>query len=766
MASPLTPQNSDLKLIYIFGRMTDAFVALDAKWVFTYVNPKAAEIFGRKPEDLIGKHIWTEFPEGIVSTFNKVYSQAMAEQRFIQIEEYYPPWDRWFENRIHPSPDGLSIFLNDITERKKNEHDLITAKEFSENLIRAASMMIVMMDRTGKITRLNKAGEKITGYTEAEVKGKNWFEVLAPKDRYPFFWEEFNRLTAGAVPKTFENPILPRSGEERCILWHYNEIRKGEEFVGLIFFGSDITDRKLTEKLLADREEQLRTIIATEPDCVTLVSKEGRILQINPAGLAMIEADSIDQVKGESIFPVVDPAYQTLFKTFTENVFRGESGQLQFAIRGIKGGCRWVETHAVPLRNAKGEIISYLGLTRDITKHKLAEEALIEKQHLLSESQRIAHIGSWFWDLATNKILWSEETYRLYGVSPLNFVLDPDSFLNLIHPDDRAAMSAWISDCIAGKGPGELVFRAVLPTGEVRALSRRGVLQRDTTNRPVSMVGTLQDITERKQTEEALQTAHDELEGKVEERTKELSEANLKLKELDRLKSEFLATMSHELRTPLNSIIGFLGIALQGIPGPLNDEQRKQLSMAHGSAKHLLGLINDILDLSRIESGRVDTQFNFFKIETVVSEVIHNLEPLASEKGLRLSTEIARDLPAVETDRKKIYQVLLNLVNNAVKFTHRGEIKIECKVQNHQLEIQVSDTGIGIKRENMDHLFEAFRQLDGSLTRRYQGTGLGLYLCKKLTNLLGGQVRAESEFGKGSRFTVILPVKHRSGVVP
>ncbi|MHB8482693.1 MAG: PAS domain-containing protein [Nitrospiria bacterium] len=678
MAGPLTPQDSDSKLTNIIERMTDAFVALDANWYYTYVNRKAAEIFGRKPENLIGKHIWTEFPEGTGQLFYKTYHKAMATQQFLQIEEYYPPYDRWFENRIYPSPDGLSIFFHDITERKRLnlcqeiQHRVMwlivnggTVSQVLNTLIleieaqtREMICSIVLLKSDSQTLRHEAAPNLPEEYNQA-INGVKigpsagscgtaihrgervivtdiasdplWanYREIALKHHLRACWSEPIRFSNGEVAGSFAMyyPTVKTPGT-----WDLYLIEKAAWLAAITI------ERGRTEKLLADREEHLRTIIEAEPDCVTLVSAEGRLLQINPAGLAMIEADSIDQVKGESIYSVVDPVYQTPFKTFTEKIFLGESGQLQFAIRGIKGGRRWVETHAVPLRNAKGEIISFLGLTRD--------------------------------------------------------------------------------------------------------------------------------ITERKRAEEALRKAHDELEAKVEERTRELSEANFKLKELDRLKSEFLATMSHELRTPLNSIIGFLGIALQGIPGPLNDEQRKQLSMAYGSARHLLGLINDILDLSRIESGRVDTEFNSVEIETVVSEVIHSLEPLASGKGLRLLTEIAGDLPAVETDRKKIYQVLLNLVNNAVKFTHRGEIKIECKVHHDQLEIQVSDTGIGIKKENMDHLFEAFQQLDGGWTRRYQGTGLGLYLCKKLMNLLGGQIRAESEFDKGSRFTVILPVKHKSGIVP
>jgi len=273
----------------------------------------------------------------------------------------------------------------------------------------------------------------------------------------------------------------------------------------------------------------------------------------------------------------------------------------------------------------------------------------------------------------------------------------------------------------------------------------------------------LGSVIHRKRVEQALQKAHDELEARVVERTRELAQANIRLQEMDRLKSEFLATMSHELRTPLNSIIGFTGIILKGITGKITKEQKKQLSMVYGSAKHLLNLINDILDLSRIESGKMETLEESFKVEEVISEVTQTLSPMISQKPLKLIKEIPDEIPEIYSDRKKVFQIILNLANNAVKFTDKGEIKIECNIENENLRVSVSDTGIGIKKENMDYLFEAFRQIDGTAQRRYEGAGLGLHLCKKLVAVLDGKIWAESEYGKGSRFTFILPLRFKKG---
>jgi PAS domain S-box-containing protein len=265
------------------------------------------------------------------------------------------------------------------------------------------------------------------------------------------------------------------------------------------------------------------------------------------------------------------------------------------------------------------------------------------------------------------------------------------------------------------------------------------------------------EVAQRRQAEAALREAHDSLEIKVADRTRDLAAANERLKELDRLKSEFLATMSHELRTPLNSIIGFTGILRQELAGPLNEEQKKQLGMVHFSARHLLGLINDLLDLSRIESGKMELTREDFTVSDVVNEVVQSMTPQATQKNLALETELAEPALLLHSDRKKCFQILLNLVNNAVKFTERGRVCIAVRTTPEDVEFAVTDTGIGIKPESMAHLFEAFRQVDGSARRVYEGTGLGLYLCRQLASMLDGRISAESEFGHGSRFTFTLP---------
>lgn len=256
------------------------------------------------------------------------------------------------------------------------------------------------------------------------------------------------------------------------------------------------------------------------------------------------------------------------------------------------------------------------------------------------------------------------------------------------------------------------------------------------------------------------------LNSELETRNANLEAANETISQANRLKTEFLSAMSHELRTPLNSIIGFTGILRMGIAGAMNDEQKKQLGMINDSAQHLLSLINDLLDLSRIESGRAELSEDRFDLNDVVADVLATISPLAAKKSLTLKDRCKDQQTLVISDRRKVYQILLNLVSNAVKFSDHGEIEINCHSSDQFWLICVTDQGIGIKPENLPSLFEAFRQLDGSVRRVYEGTGLGLYLSKKLVEMLGGSITAASEIGKGSQFCFTLP-RHseRAGAV-
>jgi signal transduction histidine kinase len=240
-------------------------------------------------------------------------------------------------------------------------------------------------------------------------------------------------------------------------------------------------------------------------------------------------------------------------------------------------------------------------------------------------------------------------------------------------------------------------------------------------------------------------------------RTAELRESNERLLGLDRLKSLFIATMSHELRTPLNSIIGFTGILLQGMAGPLGDEQRLQLGMVRASSEHLLALITDIIDLGKIEAGRIDLERRTFDLASLAGEVLASFRIAAAQKGLALTAETGPPRP-VHSDPRRVRQVLVNLVGNAVKFTDAGEVRVVVSGrEGGGAAVAVGDTGPGIPHAEQWRLFQPFSRIVGGEFARHEGTGLGLYLSQKLAGVLGGTIDVRSEPGRGSVFTFTLP---------
>jgi len=258
---------------------------------------------------------------------------------------------------------------------------------------------------------------------------------------------------------------------------------------------------------------------------------------------------------------------------------------------------------------------------------------------------------------------------------------------------------------------------------------------KDEKGRVLGVFAAARDVTERKRFEQSLQEAN-------------------------RMKSEFLANMSHELRTPLNGIIGFTEFLVDQKPGPLNPKQKEYLSDVLNSARHLLQLINDVLDLAKVEAGKMDLHPEVFPLRKAIEEVTAVIKGIAQKKRISVGVSIGEGLDAVLLDQHKFKQVLYNLLSNAVKFTDDGgrvEIKA-ARLPVDRLEVQVRDTGIGIKTDDINKLFTEFEQLDTGTARRFEGTGLGLALTKKIVEFQGGQISVESEPGQGSTFSVVLPI--------
>jgi hypothetical protein len=366
-----------------------------------------------------------------------------------------------------------------------------------------------------------------------------------------------------------------------------------------------------------------------------------------------------------------------------------------------------------------------------------------------------AAITNRFYGMRHAKQFGLEDTAVVFEPSDLFFAAPKNDSRQLLAAIDRhlsglkkdtrsayyASLKRWTSEEVRFKIPAWLQILALI-AGVVLLMSLAGsfVLKQQVNVRTLE-----------------LKKINQEMEQRIIERTAQLAAAVEKAQAADQIKSAFLATMSHELRTPLNSIIGFTGILLQHLAGPLNAEQDKQLHMVYNSAKHLLDLINDVLDISKIEAQQLNVVHETFNLRDCVEKVVKSSQPLADKKGIELSAAMAPEIRLIKSDRRRVEQILLNLISNAVKFTEQGFVRLNCVGHENKIIIAVQDSGIGIKAEDMDILFNAFRQIESGITRKYDGTGLGLAISRKLANLLGGEITVESVWGQGSTFSLILP---------
>jgi len=389
-------------------------------------------------------------------------------------------------------------------------------------------------------------------------------------------------------------------------------------------------------------------------------------------------------------------------------------------------------------------------------EHLNWEAALHRSQTILARTEQIARVGGWEWDVASDRVTWSDELFQLFQLNPAD---GAPSFADQQHyndPDDMQRLKAAVEAAVTCGTPYEMELCAIRSDGVRLTCLARGYAEVGSDNKVTRLFGSLQDITEQKQAKEQLLETNRQLEAATSRATELASLAEA----ANRAKSEFLANMSHEIRTPMNGVIGMAQLLRFTNP---SDEQADYLDNLELSCKNLLALINDILDLSKIESGKMELEYVDFSLHQSIQEVATSQSSLIRQKKLQLITTIQDQVPELlYGDALRLKQILLNLLGNAIKFTETGVITISVMVASSQdktcrIRLGVSDTGIGMTDETVSRIFNSFEQADNSTTRRFGGSGLGLSICRRLAELMGGTIRAESTPGKGSSFIVELP---------
>ena len=805
-------------------------------------------------------------------------------------------------------------------ERKRLElqmRELAAIVEHSEDVI-------FRKDLDGTIRSWNRGAEQLYGYRPEEVIGRP-VSILIPPEHLDRMDQIMSRIRRGEKVQYIETDRIRKDGGHVTVSLKISPIRDGRDnIIAASVLARDITEKKRADEAVQQMRDRFQALTEHAPDGVALIDMHQRMQFVSPAGRRMfgysqqehIEINPADHTHPEDL-PEVISALSRLIED------PGYTPTLQYRFRHKDGSWRWIEstfTNLLEVKSVEAIVINF----RDITERKQDVKLLLEQKALLDKSQEIAHVGSWELDLALDRLIWSDEVYRIFGLHPQEFDATYQAFLEAVHPDDREAVEiAYSGSLQAGAEGYQLEHRIIRrDTAEVRTVLEKCEHLRDGMGRIIRSVGIVQDITGRIQDEQRIrqqlrrlnilrkidqgitgsagmgavldiilrdglnelgadagvvllydpeeqllkyergigmrttalqhtqlkpgegyagraalsrqtvmissllkhntefldspsfsqegfacyfgvplivkdeikgvleifhraplqpgqewldfmetlagQTAiaidhaqlwqriqrqNLELEQRVAERTAELEHAN-------RAKDEFLATMSHELRTPLNSILGLSESLLEQRRDPLSERQQASLHIVESSGRHLLDLINDILDLSKIEAGKLDYYPQVVDVHTLCRASLAFVKEQAVRKSISMVYAETNDGLRIHADPRRLKQALVNLLTNAVKFTpEHGQVTLEIypEPEEDRVRFSVTDTGIGITEKDLKQLFQPFVQVDSSLNRHYEGTGLGLVLVERLTDLHGGSVHVQSEPGRGSRFTISIP---------
>jgi PAS domain S-box-containing protein len=671
---------------------------------------------------------------------------------------------------------GYLLIGTDNTARKQAEEALLKAGALQSAIFNSANFSSIATDAKGVIQIFNVGAERMLGYTADEVVNKitpadisDPQEVIVRAEALsvelgtpiaPGFEALVFKASRG-IEDIYELTYFRKDGSRFPAVVSVTALRDAQDaIIGYLLIGTDNTARKQAEEALL-KAGALQSAIFNSANFSSIATDAKGVIQIFNVGAERMLGYTADEVMNK-ITPadISDPQEvivraKALSAELGTPIAPGFEALVFKASRGIediyeltyfrKDGSRFPAVVSVTaLRDAQGGIIGYLLIGTDNTARQEVEAERKKLDQRLRDQQ-----------FYTRSLIESNID-ALMTTDPLGIITDVNKqmealtdctrdeligapFKNYFTDPDRA--EAGIRLVLDEKKVTNYELTACSRDGKQTDVSYNATTFYDRDRKLQGVFAAARDVTERKRFEQTLQ-----------EKNIELESANL-------AKDRFLASMSHELRTPLNAIIGFTGTLLMKLPGPLNGDQEQQLSTVQGSARHLLSLINDLLDLAKIESGKVEIKYEPIVCQSVVEEVAAALRPLAQNKGLDFQVKAPKGSVRVESDRRILSQILINLTNNAIKFTDKGKVRIELgtrPVNGHSLAtIDVIDTGVGIRPEDKAKLFQAFQQVD--IDHRAEGTGLGLYLSQKLAVLIKGRIELESEYGKGSVFRLLIP---------
>jgi PAS domain S-box-containing protein len=778
----------------VLDRITDPFVVLDKHWRFTFVNREAARLFEREPQELIGKQIFSEVAEG-AKPFYPFYQQAMSQQRFIQTAEYSEHWHRWFENRIYPSPDGISILLHDITEQKAAEQaardgfELLQAQNEVLKLIAQGQSLPATLDKLLRIVEAQSPG-MLASVLLLDSEGKQIRHGAAPS-----LPESYNQAIDGLLigPRAgscgtaayLGKPVIVEDIATDPLWTDYREIGlkhglracwstpifdEDHRVLGTfaLYFRSPGLPTERHKKQIAMVTHTASIAIVKARERQSLLTANKRLsLAIAAGRIGIWERDlrTNHVVWGDRLKEMLGQPQRgeiSTFDEFLDAVHADDRPALLAAInRAVSeyreydheyrvvwpdGSIHWIEARGKIDLDSEGQPASLRGVGLDITERKRVQEEIKAREIQLADAQRVANFGSYEWLPGTNTCRWTDELFRIFGVEPATFRPTFDGYLEHVHPEDRENTRKMIDQCVRDRTRFEMEERIVRPNGEVRWLYSRGQWLFDENQQSEKLVGTCQDITARKEAERSRSHLEDQLRQMQ------------KMESVGRL----AGGIAHDFNNLLSIIVGYAELAREA--SPPGSETIGHIEQIRLAAERAATLTRHLLAFSRRDVIRPA----ILDLNIVVRNVAKMMSRLIGE-NVSLHITSSPLAAKINADLGQIDQILMNLVVNAVDAMPKGG-KIFIEIAHTGLDetfagshpsarrgeyvmLSVRDTGTGMDKDTMSQIFEPFF----TTKPPGRGTGLGLSMVHGAVAHNGGYITVSSEVGKGTTFKLYFP---------
>jgi PAS domain S-box-containing protein len=725
-------RESKERIANILESITDAFIVLDKEWRFTYVNPQAEQIFAqlnKSQANLLGNSFWQEFPDLVGTPVEENFRRAGTEKLKVEFDAFYPALNSWFLLRAYPWRDGLSIYFVDISERKRDER----ATGLLAAIVDSSDDAIVSKDLDGMITSWNKAAERIFGYPAEEAVGRH-VTLIIPDDRREEEADILSRLKRGERVDHFQTVRVRKDGSTLDVSLTISPVRDSSgRIIGASKVARDITTQRRAEIALRESEERFRAIVQATPECVKVVGPDGTLLAMNSAGCAMVEAGVDKEIIGQSVYGLIAPEFRQRFIEFNQNVCSGNKGQIEFQIVGLRGTRRWMETHAVPMRdNSSGRTVQ-LAVTRDVTARREADEKLRRSEEELRALADSIPQLAWMANPEGHVFWYNHGWYEYTGKTQDQ--MEAGGWQAVHDPNVLPRVLEKWNESVRTGTPFEMEFPLRGADGEFRWFLTRVSPFRDHEGKVTRWFGTNTNIDEQQQLLRSLSEARDQLEKRVEKRTAQLAIANESLRDLSarllKVQDEERRRLARELHDSVGQILAALSMNISAVQSQSHKLDSQGAAAVAENAQLLEQVSREIRTISHLLHPPL------LEIAGLASAIRWYVDGFSERSKIKVDLEIPSDFGRLPDDVElAVFRITQECLTNIHRHSGSATAAIRIQQDGNRLTVQVRDDGKGIPPEKQWELVESsrggvgfggmrerVRQLGGTLKIQSNGTG-------------------------------------------